>query len=128
MPNMATVITTTPTQPLAPVYIPRLQNGDRLTREEFERRYDADPTLKKAELIDGVVYMPSPVRQEQHGKPHFNVIVWLGQYAIATPGTEGSDNASIRLDQKNMPQPYAFLFLQRQYGGQAVIDPDGYVS
>ena len=41
--------------------IPSLENGDRLTRAEFERRYEAMPNLKKAELIEGVVYMPSPV-------------------------------------------------------------------
>ena len=49
--------------------LPRLSNGQRLTRDEFERRYDAMPELKKAELIEGVVYMPSPVRQKQHGGP-----------------------------------------------------------
>jgi len=32
-----------------------LEPGDHLTREEFERRYDATPGLKKAELIEGVV-------------------------------------------------------------------------
>ena len=37
-----------------------LENGDRLTRAEFERRYDAMPHVKKAELIEGEVYMPSP--------------------------------------------------------------------
>ena len=29
---------------------------------EFERRYEAMPEVKKAELIEGEVYMPSPVR------------------------------------------------------------------
>src|SRR5580692_489598 len=49
---------------------PPLENGDRLTRAEFERRYDAMPRLKKAELIEGEVYMPSPVRHGQHSYPH----------------------------------------------------------
>lgn len=31
--------------------IPPLENGDRLTRAGFERRYEAMPGLKKAELI-----------------------------------------------------------------------------
>ena len=65
-----------------------LENGDalteplseRLTREEFERRYSAMPHLKKAELIEGVVHMPSPVRVRKHGKPHSNIITWLGTY------------------------------------------------
>ena len=47
-----------------------LENGDRLTRREFERRYAARPDIKKAELIEGVVHMPSPVRFAGHGEPH----------------------------------------------------------
>ena len=57
-----------------------LENGDRLTRAEFERRYDATPELNKAELIEGEVYMPSPVRYEQHGHPHTRLVTWLGNY------------------------------------------------
>ena len=49
--------------------VPPLENGDRLTRDEFERRYEAMPHLKKAELIEGVVYVPSPVRYRHHGAP-----------------------------------------------------------
>jgi uncharacterized protein YktB (UPF0637 family) len=41
---------------------PLLEAGDRLSRDEFERRYERLPCLKKAELIEGIVYMPSPVR------------------------------------------------------------------
>src|SRR5262249_22691929 len=90
--------------------IPPLENGDHLTRPEFERRYDAMPHVKKAELIEGVVYMPSPVSHVQHGGPHFRLITWLGAYCQATPGTEGGDNSSLRLDLDNMPQPDAFLY------------------
>jgi hypothetical protein len=60
--------------------LPALENGDRLTRAEFERRYEAMPHLKKAELIEGVVYVPSPVRHRQHGAPHAQLIGWLGQH------------------------------------------------
>src|SRR5688572_19761617 len=84
-----------------PARVPPLQNGDRLTREEFERRYDATPNLKKAELIEGVVYMPPPVSYLDHGAPHFDVITWLGLYRIDTPGVSGGDNGSIRLDLDN---------------------------
>ena len=62
----------------SPASIPPLEPGDRLSRAEFERRYDAMPNLKKAELIEGVVYMPSPVRVRRHGRPHFHLITWLG--------------------------------------------------
>ncbi len=51
--------------------VPLLENGDQLTRPEFERRYEAMPHLKKAELIEGVVYMPSPVRYKGHGRATF---------------------------------------------------------
>src|SRR5947209_9605761 len=85
--------------------IPPLENGDRLTRAEFERRYDAMAHLKKAELIEGVVYVGSPVSHERHGKPHFHLIGWLTHYWTATPGVDGGDTSSLRLDLDNMPQP-----------------------
>jgi Uma2 family endonuclease len=108
--------------------IPPLESGDHLTREEFERRYDAQPSLKKAELIEGVVYVSSPVRQNQHGRPHFDLISWLGLYRLATPGVEGGDNSTLRLDSTNVPQPDALLFREQAYGGQARIDEDGYIE
>jgi hypothetical protein len=90
-----------------PPRIPPLQNGDRLTREEFERRYDATPNLKKAELIEGVVYMPPPGSYRDHGSPHSDVIGWLGLYRMEIPGISGGNNGSLRLDLDNMPQPDA---------------------
>ncbi len=57
---------------------PPLNTGDRLSRVEFEHRYQAHPEIKKAELIEGVVYMPSPVRFNQHAKPYALIIAWLG--------------------------------------------------
>lgn len=60
------------------VKLPALESGDRLTRIEFERRYAAMPSLKKVELIEGVVYLASPLRAKAHGKPHGAIIIWLG--------------------------------------------------
>jgi Uma2 family endonuclease len=108
--------------------IPPLENGDRLTRAEFERRYDAMPNLKKAELIQGVVYVPSPVSFEKHGGLHFDLITWLGQYRLATPGVRGGDNTSLRLNIDSMPQPDAFLLILPSHGGQARVDEDDYVA
>jgi putative restriction endonuclease len=108
--------------------VPPLENGDRLTRAEFERRYDAMPNLKKAELIKGVVYVPSPVSFEKHGGLHFDLIGWLAQYRLATPGVRGGDNTSLRLDIDSMPQPDAFLLILPSYGGQARIDEDDYIA
>jgi hypothetical protein len=72
---------------------PPLENGDRLTREEFERRYEAMPHVKKAELIDGVVYLGSPVRFGRHSEPHAALLTWLGTYAAFTQGVRLGDNA-----------------------------------
>jgi Putative restriction endonuclease len=107
--------------------IPPLQDGERLTREEFERRYEAMPELKKAELIEGVVYMPSPVRVDQHGSPHADLITWLGLYRANTPGIRVGADTSIRLDLDNEPQPDALMIIEPSYGGQARIDDEGYL-
>jgi Uma2 family endonuclease len=108
--------------------VPALENGDRLTRTEFERRYEAMPHLKKAELIEGVVYVPSPVRHRQHGAPHAHLIVWLGQYVAHTPGVEVGDNSSVRLDLDNEPQPDALLFIDPACGGQVRLSEDGIIE
>ena len=108
--------------------IPPLEPGDRLSRAEFERRYDAMPDLKKAELIEGVVYMPSPVRVRRHGRPHAHLVTWLGIYESASSGVIVADNASVRLDLDNEPQPDAVLFIDPVHGGQARITADDYVE
>jgi len=108
--------------------VPHLQNGDRLTRAEFERRYDAMPGVKKAELIEGVVYMPSPVRLHRHGEPHAQILVWLGSYQALTKGVIAADNASARLDLDNEPQPDALLMIDPERGGQARVSDDDYVE
>jgi Uma2 family endonuclease len=105
-----------------------LENGDVLTRAEFERRYEAMPHLKKAELIEGVVYVPSPVRHSFHGHPHTHLISWLGQYEAGTPGVEAGADSTVRLDLDNEPQPDALLFIEPACGGQAHIDADGYIE
>ena len=91
--------------------IPPLENGDHLTRDEFERRYHAMPEVRKAELIEGVVYMPSPVRLERHAEPHFELIGLLCFYKWSTPGVRGADNATNRLDLDNEPQPDVILYI-----------------
>jgi len=107
---------------------PPLSSGDYLSRAEFERRYHAHPEIKKAELIEGVVYVASPVLANLHGDPHFDVITWLGVYRAKVPGLRGSDNATLRLDLKNEPQPDALLRLSPALGGGAYIGEDGYLE
>lgn len=113
---------------LEPGDIPVLENGDRLTRAEFERRYEALPQLKKAELIEGVVHVPSPVRFRRHSGPHADLISWLVYYRAATPGVDAGDNSSVRLDLDNGLQPDAVLIVEPEYGGQAKISADDYLE
>jgi Uma2 family endonuclease len=104
---------------------PPLENGDRLSRAEFERRYTAHPEILKAELIEGVVYVASPVRARQHGRPHGRIIMWLGAYLEATPGVDLLDNSTLRLDLDNEPQPDVSVWIE---GGGAFIDEDDYLQ
>ncbi|HEY9658226.1 MAG TPA: Uma2 family endonuclease [Allocoleopsis sp.] len=106
--------------------IPPLESGDRLSRVEFERRYHAMPHLKKAELIEGVVYVASPLRAQAHGNPHAHIITWLGVYESATPGVKCYDNPTVRLDGDNEPQPDAVLRLEQN--GRSSISEDDYIE
>src|SRR5271154_3006974 len=92
--------------------IPPLENGDRLTADEFLRRYEAMPELKKAELVEGVVHVPSPVKCDEHGEPHSNLGGWLFTYRVKTPGLKLADNATVRLDLGNVRQPDDVLFIK----------------
>ncbi len=107
---------------------PPLENGDRLTREEFERRYEAMPDVKKAELINGVVYMGSPVRFRGHGRPHVLLLTWLGMYSALTPGVLCADNTTVRLGADSEPQPDVLLRLEPETGGNSRISADDYVE
>lgn len=107
---------------------PPLCPGDHLSRAEFERRYCAHPEIKKAELIEGVVYMPSPVRFEQHGRLHSDIITWLGVYRSETSGIQVGDNTTVLLDYENEVQPDACVRLQAEYGGNSYITENDYVA
>jgi Uma2 family endonuclease len=119
------MLTSNPTQQ---TFIPALESGDRLTRAEFERRYQLHPAIKKAELIEGVVYVASPVRIKRHASPHSRIITWLGNYEAATPGVMVGDNATVRLDLDNEPQPDGLLRLEEACGGQSRISDDDYIE
>ncbi len=107
---------------LSPLTI--LENGDRLNRDEFERRYSAS-NIKKAELVEGIVYVASPLRFTSYGKPHSQIIGWLVTYQSMVAGLEVGIEPTVRLDNENEPQPDAVLF---RLGGNAQIDADGYIT
>lgn len=83
--------------------IPPLKNGDRLSRFEFERRYQAMPHLKQAELIEGVVYMAAALRIRSHGEPHGLLMIWVGTYRAFTLEIVLGDNSTVRLDLEQVP-------------------------
>jgi Uma2 family endonuclease len=104
-----------------------LENGAHLSAHEFLRRYAAMPEVKKAELINGIVYMGSPVRLDQHGEPDGIIQTWLGHYCIATPGVKHAINSTTRLGPDDVPQPDGLLRILPERGGQARLDPKGYL-
>jgi Uma2 family endonuclease len=107
-------------------YAPPLENGDQLTLSEFLRRYDGMHDVKKAELIGGIVHMPSPVRAEAHAKPDGLVHVWLGTYAIEH-SLEFYSNATLLLDTENSFQPDAILCSKPRKGGRVWLNASGYL-
>jgi Uma2 family endonuclease len=126
--NLQTQPDQTILRPVATPEIPPLEHGDYLTRDEFERRYEAMPEIKKAELIEGRVHMPSPVRWKNHGEPENQMSIWLGVYRVFTPGVFAANNSTVRLDQSNEPQPDVALRIGEASGGQTTLDPDGYLE
>ena len=125
---MATHLSSDAPTPSGPAAAIPLANGDRLTRDEFERRWAAAPEVKRAELVEGVVYMAAAVRMEQHGGPHGLLMTWLGVYAANTTGVQSGDNTSVRLDLDNELQPDSLLRIRTECGGQSRISSDGYLA
>ncbi len=108
--------------------IPPLEAGDRLSRTEFHRRYAAMPGVRKAELIEGVVHMPSPVKISGHSQPHGRLVTWLFLYASAVKKTQAGDNGTVLLDFDNEYQPDVFLRIRPECGGQSRTTEDDYVE
>jgi Uma2 family endonuclease len=106
---------------------PELESGDRMNRQEFHRRYEAMPQIRKAELVEGVVYVPSPIRFNYHSRQHGYVLNWVGHHAASTPGVDFGGNPSVFLDDANEPQPDGVLFIQPEFGGRVKIDEKGYI-
>lgn len=104
---------------------PPLGPGDSLTREEFLRRWQAHPEITRAELIGGIVYMPSPVKLA-HGNADWDLGIWLGNYSVATPGTDGGHNTTAFL-LDDTPQPDLHLRILPDYGGGS-WEEDGYLG
>ncbi len=106
--------------------IPPLENGDRLDQKTFHARYEAMPNGFRAELIGGIVYMPSP-QKIPHSRAQRSVIRWLDEYTEATPGTESLLNNTQILGPDSEPEPDACLYITPEYGGRVYVDKDDYL-
>lgn len=103
--------------------LPPLENGDHLDQKTLHERYEAMPEAFKAELIQGRVYVPSPVRR-LHGRPHQLISTWLGNQDAATPGVESLVDTTAILDDENESQPDSILIIRPDYGGQTRLSDD----
>jgi len=102
-----------------------LATGDHMTREEFHRAYAATPDDFRAELIGGIVYVPSPLKR-QHGVHHLLLGGLFAAYAARTPGVEAADNTTVLLGEDAEPQPDLYLRLLPESGGQSRTTEDDY--
>jgi Uma2 family endonuclease len=114
---------TVPTSRPAESAVPPLEAGDHLDQPTFHERYKAMPEDVRAELIGGIVIMPSPLKFD-HGFIHGKLITWLTLYEAATPGTYALDNTTDILARNSEPQPDAMLVVS---GGSARTNDEGYV-
>jgi Uma2 family endonuclease len=121
--------------------VPRLRDGDRLSVPEFLRRYAADPVVVRAELIDGVVYVNRkrvlrdgeeqivpPISFDGHARPDRLLIVFTGNYEVATPGLSGSTASTLVLPgREDTLEPDSTLFVAHDRGGKARVGNDDYL-
>jgi Uma2 family endonuclease len=103
----------------------RLVEGQHLDQPSFHALYEAMPPGTRAELIDGVVHMPSPVGL-RHASAQVPVILWLDYYAEKTPGVQVLSNVTTILGRKSEPEPDGLLRILPECGGSS-WDEDGFL-
>jgi Uma2 family endonuclease len=101
--------------------LPSLREGERLTQPEFHARYLAMPEDARAELINGVVSMASPLSQT-HVSSDAIALRWLFAYEDATPGVVVHANATVIFGEEGEVQPDAYLRVLSEYGGRCQLD------
>jgi Uma2 family endonuclease len=110
-------------RPSARAIIPPPVAGDHLDLAEFWRRCEAHPEIKKAELLDGVVFMPPPV-YDDHSVPDNAASGWLAYYAARTPGTCAHNDRSLQLIGISAVQPDVCLVLLPECGGRTFVNEE----
>jgi Uma2 family endonuclease len=124
-----------------PPAVPLLSDGDRLTSEEFLRRYEADPYVVRAELLKGVVHINArrvtvngketivpPISGGGHSGPQAKVMTLLGLYSAQTPGLELNGPTTVHVSTLNNPEPDALLRILPEYGGASSLGEDDYID
>src|SRR5688500_2917697 len=96
--------------------VPRLEPGDHLDQTTFHERYEAMGESVRAELMGGVVYMPSPVGMRHSGSGG-SMFYWLKHYDVGTPGVAAHDNATVILGEDDEVQPDGLLAILPEFGG-----------
>ncbi len=104
---------------------PPLVAGQRLDQPMFHERYAAMPPGTRAELVGGVVYLPSPL-SFIHSSPDDALGGWMFHYKRCTPGVRGGPNATVKLGDYGEPQPDRLLFIPEGRGGLTRL-VDGYI-
>jgi hypothetical protein len=112
---------------LKPKTLPPLVAGQHLDQPTFHERYEAMPPDTRAELVGGIVYMPSPL-SDDHGEEHFNGTGWLFHYKRFTPGLRGGNDTTAKLGPESEPQPDCQLRIPGELGGRTYIDEGGYIT
>ncbi|MDR3637743.1 MAG: Uma2 family endonuclease [Isosphaeraceae bacterium] len=101
--------------------------GEHLDQPTFHERYEAMPPETRAELVGGIVYMPSPLRSD-HGDVSLLISGWVFYYMAFTPGLKGGDNTTTKLGRFGEPQPDCILYIPEELGGENIRIVDGYVT
>lgn len=100
-----------------------LQSGDCMSRNEFHQIYLRTPDDFHAELIEGIVYVASPVGYN-HCIFHSAVIATLTNYSARTTGVVSMTCGSTILGEDTEVQPDAALRIEANAGGRSRIDSD----
>lgn len=108
-------------------YIPPFENGERMDQETFHALYERTPKGFRAELIGGVVHVPSPVSL-RHGRPHRLLCQWLGEYSDETLGTDAFLEVTAILSRQSEPQPDLTLIITPEAGGQTTVNASDYLT
>jgi Uma2 family endonuclease len=109
-----------------PRVLPPLIAGQRLDQPTFHERYEAMPPGTWAELVGGIVYMPSPLRND-HGETDLSISYWIGHYKRFTRGLRGGTNVTTILGGPREVQPDQQLRIPVELGGLTRL-VDGYVT